>query len=353
MEARCGGGGGGGGSAGEGGEDWITVNVGGTKFGTTRSTLRPSPYFSLLLDSGAEGAIFVDRDPLPFPAILSYLREGLGDMDWDFDNEFLATRVVVEASFYGLFLLAEVVGKNLVLKAGDIVLGTQPFFPCVGFPTKEIEVMASERGLADRRSNASAILVAIDAFKKPHQFGDDLFRLPLPREVLPGVSFVSQARARLNDRFRNAATFMRTPPVSFAAILFMLKRAAFSPEWLLCAMTHCLRLTEAWSGGRLAAFNELLVRGVDVNGVFNGEATHGWSSVCPGGSFLELATRLGGDYSEYGLTVACEAPPNVRLYVVKALLERGARAKFSVRPKYTQHNPEAVALLRAADCLLP
>ncbi len=348
MEARCGGGGGGGGSAGGSGEDWITVNVGGTKFGTTRSTLRPSPFFSLLLDSGAEGAIFVDRDPLPFPAILSYLREGLGDMDWDFDNEFLATRVVAEASFYGLFPLAEVVGKDLVLRAGaSLKLGTLPFFP-VGYPM-EIRLMASDADIF------VPILVAIDAFQKPHRPGDEMFKLPRPREVLPGVSFVSKARARLNERFQSAAAFMRTPPSFFVAIPFLLKRATFPPEWLLYAFTHCLRCyspyTETSSPARLAAVDELLARGVDINGVYRGEPRDGWCAVRPGESFLEMASRMGysGDIGNNATWTSA------RLHVVKALLERGARAKFSVCRVngYAPYNPETFALLRAADCLLP
>lgn len=61
----------------------VTLNVGGTKFESSRSTLcDQSVYFQRLLsgefsDADADGAIFIDRDPRYFHIVLQFLRSGL------------------------------------------------------------------------------------------------------------------------------------------------------------------------------------------------------------------------------------------------------------------------------------
>ena len=60
--------------------DIIKLNVGGTKFYTTRSTLLKSGYFRALLSgkfadsTQADGYLFIDRDPVIFDFVLKYLR---------------------------------------------------------------------------------------------------------------------------------------------------------------------------------------------------------------------------------------------------------------------------------------
>jgi len=86
-----------------GASDRITVDVGGTKFITSVSTLTSnSTYFaSLLSDNWSESnngddEIFLDQDPDPFRVILAYMREGfikIGDI-----NE----RVLAQAEFLGV-----------------------------------------------------------------------------------------------------------------------------------------------------------------------------------------------------------------------------------------------------------
>eukprot|EP01117_Protostelium_nocturnum_P010062 TRINITY_DN3589_c0_g1_i1.p1 TRINITY_DN3589_c0_g1~~TRINITY_DN3589_c0_g1_i1.p1 ORF type:complete len:437 (+),score=161.15 TRINITY_DN3589_c0_g1_i1:130-1440(+) len=63
---------------------WIVLNVGGTLFNTTKSTLTmiPNSFFCKMLESDdfvgrdSEGSYFIDQSPQYFSAILSYLRLG-------------------------------------------------------------------------------------------------------------------------------------------------------------------------------------------------------------------------------------------------------------------------------------
>ena len=59
----------------------VRLNVGGTLFATTRSTLNRVPFFDRLTDGSfddldEDGVAFIDRDPRYFAAILSFLRCG-------------------------------------------------------------------------------------------------------------------------------------------------------------------------------------------------------------------------------------------------------------------------------------
>jgi hypothetical protein len=84
----------------------ITLNVGGTRFQTTRSTLlsREDTFFTRLLSErmgslkDETGAFFIDRDPSLFAPILNFLRMGRLVMS----NNVALKDVLFEADFYGI-----------------------------------------------------------------------------------------------------------------------------------------------------------------------------------------------------------------------------------------------------------
>jgi len=85
--------------------DRIVVDVGGTRFATSASTLTSaSEYFERLLSprwcAEPPDEIFLDRDPEPFAILLTYMRTGL--LELSKDNQSLARRVMVEAQFLGM-----------------------------------------------------------------------------------------------------------------------------------------------------------------------------------------------------------------------------------------------------------
>ena len=85
--------------------DRIVVDVGGTRFTTSASTLTSSSeYFERLLSprwcAEPPEEIFLDRDPEPFKILLTYMRTGL--LELSKDNQSLARRVMVEAEFLGM-----------------------------------------------------------------------------------------------------------------------------------------------------------------------------------------------------------------------------------------------------------
>ena len=85
--------------------DRIVVDVGGTRFTTSASTLTSaSEYFERLLSprwcAEPPEELFLDRDPEPFKILLTYMRTGL--LELSKDNQSLARRVMVEAEFLGM-----------------------------------------------------------------------------------------------------------------------------------------------------------------------------------------------------------------------------------------------------------
>ena len=83
----------------------INLNVGGTKFTTSRQTLTQTPdtFFTGLLSGRImtfkddTGAIFIDRDPVMFRVILNYLRNRTLSLD-----DVNLKELKHEAEFYGL-----------------------------------------------------------------------------------------------------------------------------------------------------------------------------------------------------------------------------------------------------------
>merc|ERR1712117_186413 len=86
----------------------ITLNVGGTEFTTSKSTLGQVPYFARMLDPNlglqpahkdSKGNYFIDRSPKPFEVLLKFLRTGKVYICEGVSEEELRD----EADFYGIF----------------------------------------------------------------------------------------------------------------------------------------------------------------------------------------------------------------------------------------------------------
>ena len=87
-------------------ESVIDLDVGGTRFRTTKTTLLSDPDSMLakMFDPEAslapsvkiDGAYFIDRDPVYFRTVLNFLRSGYLDEDCD------VPALLTEASFFGL-----------------------------------------------------------------------------------------------------------------------------------------------------------------------------------------------------------------------------------------------------------
>ena len=93
-------------------EDCVTLNVGGTTFACSIDLLRkiPDTYFSGLVSGRWEmkkqkdGSLFIDRDPLVFPLIMTYMRKYGTDFDHREWYQSLSSREKLllkdEADFY-------------------------------------------------------------------------------------------------------------------------------------------------------------------------------------------------------------------------------------------------------------
>ena len=80
--------------------DKITINAGGTLFQTTKKTLQKAEYFKDLFESCLDinDELFIDRSPVGFEHVLSYLR----DQNYLFPTEYL-----YELRYYGISVVSE------------------------------------------------------------------------------------------------------------------------------------------------------------------------------------------------------------------------------------------------------
>jgi BTB/POZ domain len=126
-------------------KDLVTLNVGGRRFVTSRSTLtRESPYFAALLaerwGDGAErdGSYFIDQDGDDFPHILRYLRNKTLPIFYDrakgHDLEKYQA-VLGLARYFLITRLMEWVGKQQYLKAVKNIVGVTEYSELYKFPT--------------------------------------------------------------------------------------------------------------------------------------------------------------------------------------------------------------------------
>lgn len=101
---------------------WITLNVGGKYFTTTRVTLSKAPNSflhrlslksydrGLESDKDEKGAFLIDRDPIYFQPILNYLRHGKLILNKGLVEE----GVLEEAEFYNITELIRLVKQRIV-----------------------------------------------------------------------------------------------------------------------------------------------------------------------------------------------------------------------------------------------
>ncbi|CAG5130328.1 unnamed protein product [Candidula unifasciata] len=100
--------------------EWVRLNVGGTTFLTTRTTLsRDQKSFlyrlvqeasDLNTDKDTDGAFLIDRDPTYFGPVLNFLRHGKLVMNKDLAEE----GVLEEAEFYNIPDLIKAVKEKIV-----------------------------------------------------------------------------------------------------------------------------------------------------------------------------------------------------------------------------------------------
>merc|ERR1712055_846908 len=105
-------------------KEWVRLNVGGTLFLTTKTTLCKDPKSFLCricqdeADLGSEkdetGAFLIDRDPKYFGPVLNYLRHGKLVMDKNVCEE----GVLEEAEFYNVTPLIQLVQDRIRVRNG-------------------------------------------------------------------------------------------------------------------------------------------------------------------------------------------------------------------------------------------
>ncbi|KAK9496696.1 hypothetical protein O3M35_006967 [Rhynocoris fuscipes] len=101
-------------------KQWVKLNVGGTCFLTTKTTLSRDPNSflyrlckedsDLISDRDENGAYLIDRDPTYFSPILNYLRHGKLIINKDLEEE----GVLEEAEFYNITDLIRLVKDRII-----------------------------------------------------------------------------------------------------------------------------------------------------------------------------------------------------------------------------------------------
>ncbi|XP_033110842.1 BTB/POZ domain-containing protein KCTD3-like [Anneissia japonica] len=141
----------------------IKLNVGGTKFSTSKQTLSwvPDSFFSSLLSGrissmrDEEGAIFIDRDPVVFVPILNYLRTK--DLDVRGVN---LTTLRHDAEFYGIsplvkkLSLCEDLGRST---CGNVLFHGYLNAPCFPARSEHRNSIATEAELHSRPGSARSL----------------------------------------------------------------------------------------------------------------------------------------------------------------------------------------------------
>lgn len=97
--------------------DWIQLNIGGTVFLTTKTTLQngDTPHFlgRLITHSRNQKMIFVDRDPTHFRHVLNYLRTQTFPSEFEHQHLQMLRELQLEADFYQIENLCKAVGRTI------------------------------------------------------------------------------------------------------------------------------------------------------------------------------------------------------------------------------------------------
>lgn len=105
-------------------DEWISLNVGGTCFVTTKSTLvaqEPESMLARMFQANwkhkcsSDGSILIDRSPVYFETILNYLRHGKLILECNVSLQ----GVLEEAKFYAMDSLVETIEKEMQRISGE------------------------------------------------------------------------------------------------------------------------------------------------------------------------------------------------------------------------------------------
>ena len=112
-------------------DEVISINVGGTVFSTTKTTVLQAKdgilarmiRAEVTVTRDIEGNIFIDRDPKKFESILEYLRTG----NWNgHDPKCTLDQLQAEAKYFGLTTLLKSIHKKKSIKCVEQQKGERP-----------------------------------------------------------------------------------------------------------------------------------------------------------------------------------------------------------------------------------
>ena len=140
-------------------EEVITLDVGGVRYKTTKSTLTKYPDSMLgnmfggkfALIKQADGSIFIDRDGETFQFILDYLRSGNITLP---SNDLQFKKLKLEADFYQIQPLVDII-NSIESKKGSMIM-IKSFFDANGI-FRKIDIVGTQKVIDE--------LIKLDSFK--------------------------------------------------------------------------------------------------------------------------------------------------------------------------------------------
>ncbi|XP_026461800.1 BTB/POZ domain-containing protein KCTD5-like [Ctenocephalides felis] len=132
-----------------GSKQWVKLNVGGTCFLTTKTTLSRDPHSflarliqeesDLISDVDETGAYLIDRDPIYFHSVLNYLRHGKLVLNKDLVEE----GVLEEAEFYNITDLIKLIKERIILRDNQPIHDKKRVYRVLQFQENELSQMVS------------------------------------------------------------------------------------------------------------------------------------------------------------------------------------------------------------------